>query len=113
MGQRNGHLTRSAVCDDVAGAERRKVDAGLQIGSAAEQDLPVPDLVPFPLVIGLDNLLDPVFHQTELLHGRYGLDFLLQGGLSIHLLRTTLQHRNEAQGEDGENGFQGQDLHGR
>ena len=84
VGNRDGDAFRGQADIDVLRAESLQVDAGFQIGRAAEEDLPVPDLVPGAFVVGLYDLADAVFDEAELFHRGNGLDFprhrLLHGG---------------------------------
>ena len=79
MGDRDGDGSCLPVENDVVGTEGRKVDAGFQVGRAAEEDLPVADLVPRAFVIGLDDFPDPVFDEPQLFHRGNGLDLALHG----------------------------------
>ena len=97
MGNRDGNALAGPVDVDIVRAEGGQVDAGFQVGRAAEEDLPVPDLVPGAVVVGLHDLAHAVFDQAELLHCGDGLDFPLHGILHGRTAVATGQGQ-----EDGE-----------
>ena len=97
MGNRDGHALAGPVDVHIVRTEGGQVDAGLQVGRAAEEDLPVPDLVPGAFVISLHDLAHPVFDQAELLHRGDGLDFPLYGVLHVRAAVASGQSQDDSE----------------